>query len=418
MTDQRRPGGTPIKFCMLTHSVYSRDVRVRRYAEYLGDEGHTVHVICLRSEDTHPQSEHPNVTVYPIPMTRSRSDGLAHIMNWAIAAVLMFMYTSWLDFKYRYDLIHVHNMPDFLVFAAVLPRLRGCLLLLNIHDPTPELTRSKLGLEPDNFLIRVQIAIERICILFSSHVITATPAFRTILLSRGIPDHKISVVMNAADPRFFSLDASRPAEAEKKDTFILLYVGTVAKRYGLDTCVKALPTLRERIPGIELKIFPKIKNEGEGLDSFLSLAHRLGVRDLVHVHDPVPLAEMKRIMREADLGIYPALQDCHMDIALSLKIPEMVSVGLPIVATRLSVLEELYGDEAIAFVPSGDPVAFAERVIALYNDPEKRTRLLQNALKRAEGLTWKAQYREYRGVLNSMLDGALERGASRTVSYE
>lgn len=398
-----------IKVCMLTHTVYARDTRVRRYAEYLAAEGHSVDVICLRSETTGAQSAHANITVYPIPMARHRREGLAHILNWAASAVLMLMYTSWLDIRNRYDLIHVHNLPDFLVFSAIIPRLRGCPVLLNVHDPTPELTRSKLGLGPDHILVRLQTFIERMCISFSSHVITASPTFRTILVSRGIPPDKVSVVMNAADPRFFRLDGFDRKSARDPGSFSLLYVGTVARRYGLETCVRALPLLKNHIPGIRLEIYPKIKDEGEALDSCLRLSVQLGVNDLVHVHDPAPLEQMAAIMRSADLGVYPALQDCHMDIALSLKIPEMINMGLPVVSTRLSVLEDLYGAEAIAFVPSGDTEAFAARVIELYDNPKSRELLAQNASKKASVLNWDAQYRAYRQILESMLDRQLGR---------
>ena len=77
-------------------------------------------------------------------------------------------------------------------------------------------------------------------------------------------------------------------------------------------------------------------------------------------------------MMQADIGVYPAISDCHMDVALSLKIPEMVNMRLPIVATRLPVLEELYGENAIAFVPSDDHEALASKILELGRSPELR----------------------------------------------
>ena len=43
----------------------------------------------------------------------------------------------------RYDVIHIHNMPDFLVFAAWYPKLTGAKLILDIHDVVPELFANK-----------------------------------------------------------------------------------------------------------------------------------------------------------------------------------------------------------------------------------------------------------------------------------
>ncbi len=189
----------------MTHSVYCRDIRVRRYAEYLAHEGHIVHVVCLRSEDSEPQTKYPLIKVFPIPMARHRMEGIWHLFNWAISSLLMFFYISFLGLKYRYDLIHIHNMPDFLVFTAIVPRIRGCSLLFNLHDPSPEVARSKLEIPPEHILIRILIFIERISIAFSDHVIAASPAFKQILVDRGVPKEMISVAMNAADPRFFDV---------------------------------------------------------------------------------------------------------------------------------------------------------------------------------------------------------------------
>ena len=45
----------------------------------------------------------------------------------------------------RYDVVHVHNLPDFLVFAALVPRLRGASIVLDLHDLMPEFFMSRFG---------------------------------------------------------------------------------------------------------------------------------------------------------------------------------------------------------------------------------------------------------------------------------
>ena len=47
------------------------------------------------------------------------------------------------DARRPFDLVHVHNMPDFLVLAAAGPRRRGARVLLDIHDLTPEFYAAK-----------------------------------------------------------------------------------------------------------------------------------------------------------------------------------------------------------------------------------------------------------------------------------
>ncbi len=43
----------------------------------------------------------------------------------------------------RYDVVHVHNMPDFLVFAAFWPRAFARKVVLDVHDLMPEAYCSK-----------------------------------------------------------------------------------------------------------------------------------------------------------------------------------------------------------------------------------------------------------------------------------
>jgi glycosyltransferase involved in cell wall biosynthesis len=397
-------GGTkPIRLCMLTHSIYQRDSRVRRYAEYLAEDDVLVDVICLASDRDEPPRELKNIRIYPIPLTRSRREGFLHALEWLFSVVLMGFRLTWLDIRYRYDVIHVHNMPDFIVFCALIPRLRGCPVILNLHDPVPEVTRSKLGLSPNHPLVRIQAFIEKISVAFSSHVITATDSFKELLVQRGVPADKISVVRNAADERIFKPE-NPGATQSKRDGFTLLYVGTVAPRYGLDVCIRALPLLRNEIPNLRLRVVPKIVHEGIGLEQALSLAKELGVEDMIQVDEPVPLDHMPAIMREADLGVYPALRDCHMDLAMSLKIPEMANVGLCIVGTRLSVLEEYFGEDAIAFVPSGDYEALARKMSELYRNPELRQTLARRAAERSRQFNWKSQYDVYRQLLERLLN--------------
>ncbi len=55
----------------------------------------------------------------------------------------------------KYDLVHVHNMPDFLVFAAAVPKLMGSKTILDIHDIVPELYCSKFGISSNSVVFKL-----------------------------------------------------------------------------------------------------------------------------------------------------------------------------------------------------------------------------------------------------------------------
>ena len=395
--------GTKPRILMLTNSVYSRDIRVRRYAEYLVNDGYLVDIICLASEDDAPQSEDIRIGVYPVPMKRRRREKIRHLIDWGMSITLMSWYVNKLDLEHKYSLIHIHNMPDVLVFCAIIQKFKGIPILLNVHDTVPEITQSKLRIGPNHPIVKIQCILEKICVRFSAHIITATESFKRKLVERGTPEEKITVVTNFPDERLFNSRESLRGRRDDDGEFILLYVGTVALRYGLQTVVEALPSIREEIPGVKLQVFTKIKGEGKALSDCVKLAMDLGVGDIFEVNDPVPLERMPYIMANADIGLYPALKDCHMDNALSLKIPEMVNMELPIVASKISVLEELYGSDSIAFVESGVVEDWALKIVELYKCPEKRRLYAMNAKAKGSKMLWKDQYPIYLRLVKKMI---------------
>ncbi len=389
---------------MLVHSVYSRDPRVRRYAEYLAKMGHEVDVICLSADAIEQDPPYESIKIHPIILKRERKGGLWQAVEWFMSAFLMFLKLTRLYIKRRHNLIHVNNMPDFLVFSAIVPRLAGVPVILDVHDPIPELIRSKMNLKEGHWLVKVQKLLERLSVSFSSHVITATPTFARLLIQRGAPRKKVTVVMNAADPEIFDAESGKAKDIDNIKTFTLLYLGTVAQRYGLEIAVRALPLIREQIPGAILRIVTRMSNEGSEVERIKELAEDLQVQDMIRIDEPVPLELVPELMNEADLGIYPAIKDCHMDIALSLKIPEMMIVGLPVVSTRLTILEELFGENSILFFKSRDWKDFAEKVIELYKDPWKRLEIARQGKIQAGELSWSKQFEKYLEVMDSLLN--------------
>ncbi len=123
---------------MLTYSFYESDNRVRRYAETLARRGDQVDVIALRRAGQGPYNELNGVRVYRVQeRTRNekgKKDYFFRIIKFFIrsAALLTRMHR-----ERPYDFVHVHSVPDFEVFAALVPKLTGAKVILDIHDIVP-----------------------------------------------------------------------------------------------------------------------------------------------------------------------------------------------------------------------------------------------------------------------------------------
>lgn len=134
---------TTLRVCMIVHQYYYRDTRVRRYADALADAGAQVDVICVRSPDRPSTGQRDGVRVFTVPINRGYGSRGSYLLEYGIAFVFFATWLLALYVKNRYQVIHIHNMPDFLIFAALVPRLLGAKLILDIHDPMPELYMSK-----------------------------------------------------------------------------------------------------------------------------------------------------------------------------------------------------------------------------------------------------------------------------------
>jgi glycosyltransferase involved in cell wall biosynthesis len=270
----------------------------------------------------------------------------------------------------------------------------------------PEVYRSKYNLVGDHWLIRCLKVEERASIRFSSAVITANHIFADLLIQRGVPASKVTVVMNAADKRFFLSDSAREEARKNKGSgdFHVIYVGTLAPRYGVERAVRALAKLNDsgKIPGLRFSIIPKIANEGSYLEDVLREINALGLTERFQLMNPVSHDQMPAILASADAMIYTPLPDIHMDIALSLKIPEAIAVGCPIVASRLAVHRRYFDEQALFMFEPGDVDACAERVLEVYSNGPEVAAKVAHAKRKLDEMSWAKQSQAYLSLLASL----------------
>src|SRR5262249_43220343 len=103
-----------------------------------------------------------------------------------------------------YDVVHVHNIPDFLVFAAIVGKWFGAKIVLDIHDVVPELFQGKFGGGDRALLRRGLLAVERASCRFVHHVIVANPLWHRKLVDRAKVQNKCTTILNYPDlARFY-----------------------------------------------------------------------------------------------------------------------------------------------------------------------------------------------------------------------
>lgn len=385
------------KICMVGSVNYHGDARVRREAEALTSRGDKVDVICLRDSQTRVTRTLNGVRLYPLAVSKYRGGNrllyLLHYISFFIQAIAAVTY---LFVMKRYDVVQVHTMPDSLVFAAIVPKVFGARVILDVHDLMPELFMSKFAVGYDHFLVRILKGIERLSIKFADNAIAVHLPHRDILIKHGNPPDKLRVLLNLPDPRVFA--SAKKDHRRDDEKFRLLYHGTIARRHGLEVALRAMPMILETIPNVELTI----AGDGDDRARLIAFAGSLGLLSVVKFsHGVVPLEDIPSIIRQADIGIVPMLDDSFTQYVLPVKLLEYVELGIPVVASRTDSILFYFDDNMVRYFEPGDVSALARHVTDLYQHPQKRVDLVRNAKKFTNRFSWEKQKQIYYKLIDN-----------------
>jgi glycosyltransferase involved in cell wall biosynthesis len=193
-------------------------------------------------------------------------------------------------------------------------------------------------------------------------------------------------------------------EISRNKHFEMIYPGTIAPRYGLDTAIEAMQFLVKKIDHPKLVIIGSQQNDGY-VSELQALAEKLGVSNFVCFIPEVPLEEIPFYINRADVGIYPARTDPHMNVAVPGKVIEYAFMGIPIVASRLKVIEELLTESAALLFDPGNSKQFSDCVLELYANPIKRKELVRNADRIfVSAHNWKNEQKLYFNLLDRLVN--------------
>ena len=385
------------RIAMITHSFYESDNRVTRYAEALAERGDQVDVFALRRSPASPREEllggvHVHRLQYRLSRTRTSKFAYA----WQL--LRFFLLSTWHMTREHarapYQLVHVHNMPDFLIFAAWYPRLGGVKLILDIHDIVPELYSSKFAAGRAGKAEPVLKWMERRSARFAHHRIISNDLWLEKYATRTGTRGGCSVFIKNVDSRTF-----QPRPRERADErLIVLFPGGLQWHQGLDIAIRAFVRVSRELPRAEFHIY----GDGNMKPSLIALAAELGLAEKVRFFEARPIAEIARVMAGADLGVVPKRADSFGNEAYSTKIMEFMSVGVPVVISRTKIDQFYFNDAVARFFDSGNETALAEAMLEVLGDAALRQRMVTAASAYAAQHSWNSRKTDYLRLVDSL----------------
>jgi glycosyltransferase involved in cell wall biosynthesis len=382
---------------MVVHGPFPPDPRVSRAVAVAVAEGWDVDVLATRQPGQPAFERIDGAQVLRLPIAHRWGAGALQVVGEYLGfTTLASMRVARLAARRRYDVMHVHNPPDFLILTAVVPRLLGAKVIFDVHDLSPDMFAMRFGGRRGSGLAdRLLRLLERWASRFADSVVTVHEPYRRELAGRGVPLEKIAVVMNSVDERL--LPPGR--RSQNKDGFRIVYQGTVTPPYGVHLLVEVMAKIRNEVPSARLEIY----GAGDSVPEIRSLASALRVADRVRLSERfLPHAEVLERVQFASVGVIPNLPTPLNQFALSTKLFEYVALGIPVVSADLPTIREYFSDSEVLFFKAGDADALKAALLDVRGDPVSAALRAKAALQRYEPYRWPVHARRYAELLDRL----------------
>lgn len=223
---------------------------------------------------------------------------------------------------------------------------------------------------------------------FADAIIADSECTRQDIIRRlHISAQRITVIHAGVDPGFRPQPADRIAACREHHGLtqdIILYLGTLEPRKGIDTLIDAFGRLAGDFPH-QLVIAGQ---RGWYWEPLVRRAEALDLGDRVRFLDYIPDADRAPLYAAASVFAFPSRYE-----GFGLPILEAMACGTPVVCSNTSSLPEIAGPAA-RYVPPDHSAALAEAISAVLADPALADDLRERGLRRAGEFTWERAARQ------------------------
>ena len=219
------------------------------------------------------------------------------------------------------NIIHMNYLFQYFVANALKEMVSGKILFTQ-HVFAPEQQLAGYYFDIDSHVYKM-----------ANKIITVTRHGKSHLAGKRVDAGKIEVIYNGIDPVHFNNNS----ENRIKEKYglghtekIILYSGRIDPIKGLDYLCRAMNGLVKKIPGCRLVI------AGNGnYDQLIQSARNFSAN--ISYLGFIPFEDVVALYHEADIGVIPSLEEHCSYVAL-----EMLHSGLPVVASNLGGLKEIF----------------------------------------------------------------------------
>src|SRR3989442_8774815 len=370
----------PVEILHLAFASFPADPRVRREVAALRSTGRRVAVIALRGAGERAVEHRDGVAIIRVPGGKSRGSFLSYLGEYIAFVWRCRRLVAHHRALARVRVVHIHTLPDFLLWAALPARRRGAKIVFDMHEIFPEFVAAKFRGPVGTLAAWLARRIEKWARRRADLTITVNRPIDELLAARpagGSKPERRLVIHNTADPADYG-DAPAPSGATTAP-LDLIYHGTLAAFYGLDVAIRALARVRSE--GLDARL--TILGDGPEGGELQRLAADLSL-DVVTFESPIPQPALPARLGRCAAGVVPTQLDGMTRYSLSNKLLDYVHLGIPLLAARLPSYLRYFGEDMLWYFTPGDPNDLARAIRDLAAAPAaervRRARLAREAI--------------------------------------
>jgi glycosyltransferase involved in cell wall biosynthesis len=369
-------------------SAYPFDPRPRRTADVLVREGMSVDYICV-ADGKAPWREKTNgINVFRVPINHQRGGKLGYSYQYSAFILASAAILAARSRRRRYDLVFVNNMPDILVMSALLPKMFGAKVILDLHDPMPELMMTIFGKDPGSKSVRLLKFLEKWSAARANRVLVPNVACRRLLASRSCPEDRIAVMMNSPDESIFTFSAARLRSSLSNKPVVVMYHGTLVERNGLDIAIEAFARLRNQLPRAQLHIYGRAT---PFLERVMQLAREHDLQKNVLHFGQKPLEQIVSAIDACDVGLIPNRHNAFTHINTPTRIFEYLARGKPVIAPRTAGIQDYFNEASLLFFEPGNAEELARQIEFVSSHPREALTITERGQQVYLAHTWKQE---------------------------